>query len=437
MASEDSPMEANDETETNSDVDGEECEDEDDEPAIGRRGRRTGRGVNLSMLLLDGVLQPGEGALTIDYLGKKFVGDLLSNGKIRWQDTRQLFNSPSAWAIYCKKVINPEKKSGCGWASVKYDGRKLDYYKSLWYKKHRALCISKEVEPKNGHLHVKKEIKNWNLDDNHMRRPVIAHNLLGIKSSEQFSIDPNTLVQCTTFSALGKMQPFTVTVSNNCLLLMDFHSHLTTSEVVGYLGGMWDITAHNLTIMQAFPCKCRLADKENAPIVEEMVRYTLQHLNLALVGWYHSHPASPPEPTLRDITCQMEYQIKLKGGNDAAYTPCLAMICSPYEQINGSESNIQAFWVMPPPENKPLEYGKPMLMTYTGNQELPFTTELALEMNHLRDYYKSAPDAINFEKEWSKDGTTYLEKLQHSLSLKLPADTTEVQMNEIMDKLFA
>ena len=26
----------------------------------------------------------------------------------------------SAWAIYCKKIINPAKKSGCGWASIKY-----------------------------------------------------------------------------------------------------------------------------------------------------------------------------------------------------------------------------------------------------------------------------------------------------------------------------
>ena len=29
-----------------------------------------------------------------------------------------MFNSPSAWAIHCKKMVNPFKKSGCGWASV-------------------------------------------------------------------------------------------------------------------------------------------------------------------------------------------------------------------------------------------------------------------------------------------------------------------------------
>ena len=45
-----------------------------------------------------------------------------------------VFNNPSAWAIYCKKIVNPAKKSGCGWASVKYKGRKMDHFKTVWTK---------------------------------------------------------------------------------------------------------------------------------------------------------------------------------------------------------------------------------------------------------------------------------------------------------------
>ena len=45
-----------------------------------------------------------------------------------------MFNNPSAWAIYCKKIVNPAKKSGCGWASVKYKGRKMDHFKTVWTK---------------------------------------------------------------------------------------------------------------------------------------------------------------------------------------------------------------------------------------------------------------------------------------------------------------
>lgn len=75
--------------------------------------------------------------LCVSPQGKKFLGDLMTDGKIVWQETGQVFNSPSAWATYCKKLVNPAKKSGCGWASVKYKGQKLDQYKAVWLKKYQ------------------------------------------------------------------------------------------------------------------------------------------------------------------------------------------------------------------------------------------------------------------------------------------------------------
>ena len=88
-----------------------------------------------------------------------------------------------------------------------------------------------------------------------------------------FCRDNNMLVQSELFSALGKVQPFTVSMSTNSQLLLDFHCHLTTSEVVGYLGGKWDYTTQHLSIQQAFPCRCRLGDGGNAPLVEEEVAF--------------------------------------------------------------------------------------------------------------------------------------------------------------------
>ena len=35
-----------------------------------------------------------------------------------------------------------------------------------------------------------------------------------------FNSDPHTLVELVNFSTLGKMQPFSIDVSTNCLLLM-------------------------------------------------------------------------------------------------------------------------------------------------------------------------------------------------------------------------
>lgn len=82
--------------------------------------------------------------------GKKFMGDLQPDGRIVWQETGQVFNSPSAWATHCKKLVNPAKKSGCGWASVKYKGQKLDKYKAAWLRRHQLhvpAAVADEVRP--------------------------------------------------------------------------------------------------------------------------------------------------------------------------------------------------------------------------------------------------------------------------------------------------
>ena len=84
--------------------------------------------------------------MTIDYLGQTFKGDLLPNGQIKSQETGMFFKNPSAWAIYCKKIVNPAKKSGCGWASVKYKGRKMDHFKAVWSSKMKALKASENSD---------------------------------------------------------------------------------------------------------------------------------------------------------------------------------------------------------------------------------------------------------------------------------------------------
>lgn len=63
------------------------------------------------------------------------MGDLLPDGKIKSQETETIFCSPSAWAMHCKRIINPEKKSGCGWASVRYKNKKLDAIKTTYLRK--------------------------------------------------------------------------------------------------------------------------------------------------------------------------------------------------------------------------------------------------------------------------------------------------------------
>lgn len=57
--------------------------------------------------------------------------------------------------------------------------------------------------------------------------------------------DTNTMIECIPFSNLGKIQPFLVSITTNSALLIDFHCHLTKSEVSGYLAGVWDVNSHS------------------------------------------------------------------------------------------------------------------------------------------------------------------------------------------------
>lgn len=121
-----------------------------------------------------------------------------------------------------------------------------------------------------------------------------------------------------------------------------------------------------LTVLRAFPCRTRLADRDSASAVEEevtqsepcvwsnsmyqvlqsaftqvkhdykkVVFLTLTLLQicqnlfmrgLSLVGWYHSHPRGPALPSLQDIDSQMDHQLRLQGSNNG-FQPCLGIIC--------------------------------------------------------------------------------------------------------------
>ncbi|KAL0273752.1 UNVERIFIED_CONTAM: hypothetical protein PYX00_006358 [Menopon gallinae] len=248
-------------------------------------------------------------------------------------------------------------------------------------------------------------------------RIIVKHSILGNRIP---SHDQNVLVESTTFTSIGKIQPFLITISTNAALVMDFHCHLTTSEVVGYLAGNWDVNSHNLNITHAFPCKCRLGDYESAPVVENEIRKLIKSNRLTLAGWYHSHPTAPATPSLRDIDTQLDYELRMKGNSDSTYLPCVGVICSPYNVDNPSfESNITSYWVIPPPENKIHEYGKPMMMSYSVVQDQSISHEVLLEMKKCADFYKPEKDYIRFN-EVLKGSTTYIEKLKASLSSKFP-----------------
>ena len=74
----------------------------------------------------------------MEYFGNVFEGDLMDDGQIGWKDTEYVFSTLSAWASHCKRIVNPEKKNACGWTTVKYNGRKLEWYKNKWLQLQQA-----------------------------------------------------------------------------------------------------------------------------------------------------------------------------------------------------------------------------------------------------------------------------------------------------------
>ncbi|XP_076457427.1 MPN domain-containing protein-like [Babylonia areolata] len=688
----------------------------------------TGRGVTLSDLMDEGIIHSGENLLSIDYRGQRFEADLLPNGKIKWHGAEEEFCTPSAWATHCKRLVNPIKRSGCGWASVKYKGRKLDTWKSIWSRRHHPGSPFRSTSPHQAALaaethngsvqatatmplnvqataltphnvqataltphniqataltphnvqataltshniqataltphniqataltphniqataltphniqataltphsiqaiattlhnlqatavtphnvqapatmphniqatphniqatavtphkvqatatmplniqatphniqatphniqatavtpHSVQAIATMPLNQENgelkgdppstteavdtrvqetimmataavttvtaaampttvsvttltassatsrvttvasppsstaaapLLSPVangagtisfrpssemIPHNFqeealnlimapgstdstlteesskVPVRSavscglpSQRISVkyaslgprtdarDPGTFVKCEHFENMSRSQPFSVTVSTNALMLMDFHCHLTTSEVVGYLGGTWCPETHNVRISQAFPCKCLLSDKDKAAIVEEEIRQSMERQGCSVVGWYHSHPLCQPDPSLRDIDCQMHHQVSMKGPG-GIYLPCVGLILSPYDcRNNKAESSYEAFWVMPPPEDNPNGYGMPMHVRCIVHQSSSLSEELLHEMNQLADFYRGFATRIRWKELWS-DNLSHLEKMKRSLRSKLPKDQTE------------
>lgn len=63
---------------------------------------------------------------------------------------------------------------------------------------------------------------------------------------------------------------------------------------------------------------------------------------------------------------------------------CKFELAAPYNKDSLSlESTVVSYWVVPPPEHKPLEYGKPMLMSYSVIQDHYLTHDTLNEMVSL------------------------------------------------------
>lgn len=302
---------------------------------------------------------------------------------------------------------------------MRYNGKKLDIYKAQYHKKVQRK--RDELEENDTECDVKENLPKP-FEQVAPVKQIHKHQMLCNRTVLQ---DIHSLVETSTFASMGRIQPFIVNVSISSLLVMDFHCHLTSNEVSGYFGGTWDFNTHNLNITHCFPLLNSSKDRKNIDECETRIQKDMLQKNIQLVGWYHSHHRFAAFPTLRDCDKQLNYQIKLRGTSDADYTPCIGFIHAAYddsEDIN-EPANVQAYWVLPPPENRPYELGKPLIVNTNIRELDEVTEEMKEQMKACAEYYESMRlNTIDFSTAKYKDDTPVLEKFKTSIFHKLPLD---------------
>ncbi|RXM30569.1 Histone H2A deubiquitinase MYSM1 [Acipenser ruthenus] len=124
------------------------------------------------------------------------------------------------------------------------------------------------------------------------------------------SFDPFQLIPCQAFGD-EKQEPFQVRVSGEALVVMDMHAHVSMAEVIGLLGGGYSEGERVLEICVAEPCNSLSTGLqcEMDPVSQTQASEALAGRGYSVVGWYHSHPAFDPNPSLRDIDTQAKFQM--------------------------------------------------------------------------------------------------------------------------------
>ncbi|XP_023448126.1 deubiquitinase MYSM1 [Dasypus novemcinctus] len=145
------------------------------------------------------------------------------------------------------------------------------------------------------------------------------------------SFDPFQLIPCHFFSE-EKQEPFQVKVASEALLIMDLHAHVSMAEVIGLLGGRYSEVDKIVEVCAAEPCNSISTGLqcEMDPVSQTQASETLAVRGYSVIGWYHSHPAFDPNPSLRDIDTQAKYQSYFSRGG----AKFIGMIVSPYNRNN-------------------------------------------------------------------------------------------------------
>eukprot|EP00884_Botryococcus_braunii_P019406 jgi/Botrbrau1/6149/Bobra.331_2s0039.1 len=428
---------------------------------------RAGGGISLRVLIEEGELRPGNGVLSVEYKGFLTHADLAEDGRIVCVlegKEAQVFESPSAFSIFVKRLVNPSRKADDGWKTVKYDGKFLEHYKMLLLKRR-----SNDAPGENGLENYPPAAKRARVGQganhssnghvgstyNRPRRQTKVPQRLGASLS-----DLHAMVTCQQYegvpgSGSRLAQPFEIRVSTAALLMMDFHSHLSLNEVIGILKGTWDPEQRLITVVGAIPV--RELGTEDDRINVEMdaedeyrVRQAIEREpEMRVVGWYHSHPQFPAMPSLIDLYNQVNQQHAHRS-TEHECEPFIGAIVGPYDRgLRDPCSEVCWYFVKHELGRVPQQGAHelqdnpaflPMALqveTYDG--EMADTESWPIsqaDIEGLAKRYAGQPTRAEMDELW-RGPVARLDKLKSSLSCRMPSSRPPNLVKEFLANLDA
>ncbi|XP_041862348.1 histone H2A deubiquitinase MYSM1 [Melanotaenia boesemani] len=227
------------------------------------------------------------------------------------------------------------------------------------------------------------------------------------------SFDPFQLIPCRSFED-DVQEPFQVIVCAETLLIMDMHAHVSRGEVIGLLGGTFNEEAKVLKICAAEPCNSVSTGLqcEMDPVSQTLACDVLSSLGLNVVGWYHSHPSFHPNPSVRDINTQDQFQSYFSRGG----APFIGMIVSPYDPANPSPHSQITCLLVKESQEPSGPHKLPYRFDFLSSQDTPDWEQIMRRAQWIIHKYAQAPGNVQMDRLYRRDShLTCLEKMLASM----------------------
>ncbi|XP_047444306.1 histone H2A deubiquitinase MYSM1 [Mugil cephalus] len=228
------------------------------------------------------------------------------------------------------------------------------------------------------------------------------------------SIDPFQLIPCRPFEEQVQ-EPFQVIVCAETLLIMDLHAHVSRGEVIGLLGGTFNEEAKVLKICAAEPCNSVSTGLqcEMDPLSQTQACDVLSSLGFSVVGWYHSHPSFHPNPSVRDINTQDQFQSYFSRGG----APFIGMIVSPYDPANPSPHSQTTCLLVKESQEPSGPQKLPYRFDFLSSQDIPDWDQTMRRAQWIIRKYAQKPGSVQMDRLFRRDShLTCLEKMLASLA---------------------